>query len=96
VGQLNGAAYHYSYRSIAHMRAKLEAYTDLQAKVLKKSVWGLALRLPFEYPTVFLRYYVLRRHFTGGWYGVRVSHAIAAARTWRVVKLLTASRRAGG
>jgi glycosyltransferase involved in cell wall biosynthesis len=92
VGQLNGAAYHYSYRSIAHMVEKLEAYTDLQAKVMKKSAFGLAMRLPFEYPTVFLRYYLLRRHITGGMFGVQVSHAIAAARTRRIAKLLAAAR----
>jgi glycosyltransferase involved in cell wall biosynthesis len=92
VGQLRGAAYHYSYRSIAHMIEKLEAYTDLQAKVLKKSALGLALRLPVEYPTVFLRYYLIRRHVTGGLYGLAVSHAIAAARTRRIAKLLSAAR----
>lgn len=92
VGQLRGAAHHYSYRSIAHMTEKLEAYTDLQAKVMKKSALGLALRLPFEYPTVFLRYYFLRRHFTGGVFGLQVSHAIAAARTRRVAKLFAAAR----
>jgi glycosyltransferase involved in cell wall biosynthesis len=92
VGQLQGAAFHFSYRSIAHMREKLDAYTDLQAKVLKRSRLGLAARLPFEYPVVFLRYYVFRRHFTGGLYGAAISHAIAVARTRRIVKLLKAGR----
>lgn len=94
VGQLKGSAYHYSYRSIAHMEQKLNAYTDLQAKVLKKSPLGLALRLPFEYPVVFLRYYLFRRHVTGGLYGLAVSHAIAKARTARIVKMLGAARSA--
>ena len=48
------------------MRAKLESYTDLQAKELKKPRWYVLARLPFEYPILFFRYYVLRRNFTGG------------------------------
>ena len=48
------------------MRAKLESYTDLQAKELKKPRWYVLARLPFEYPILFFRYYVLRRNCTGG------------------------------
>ena len=40
------------------MRAKLESYTDLQAKELKKPRWYVLARLPFEYPILFFRYYV--------------------------------------
>ena len=92
VGQLQGTVYHYSYRSIAHMEEKLNAYTDLQAAVLKKRRWSLWLRLPFEYPVVFIRYYLLRRNVTGGLTGLLVSHAIAKARTRRVLKFLQARK----
>ena len=93
VGQLDGIALHYSWRTLDHVRAKLESYTDLQAKELKKSRLEILLRLPFEYPILFFRYYVLRRNFTGGLFGLRIAHTIAWARTRRLVKILGAGRK---
>ena len=90
VGQLDGIALHYSWRTLDHVRSKLESYTDLQAKELKKSHLEILLRLPFEYPILLFRYYVLRRNFTGGLLGLRIAHAIAWARTRRLVKILRA------
>jgi len=94
VGQLKGAAIHFSARSYAHIRQKLRSYTDLQAKVLRKPAWWILLRLPFEYPIVFLRYFFLRRHFTGGWDGVYSAHLAAEARVARLLKILSAQRAA--
>jgi glycosyltransferase involved in cell wall biosynthesis len=88
VGQLKGIALHYSWRTIDHVRAKLESYTNLQAKELKKPAWYILLRLPFEYPILFFRYYILRRNFTGGLFGLRIAHIIALARTRRLIKIL--------
>jgi glycosyltransferase involved in cell wall biosynthesis len=89
VGRLDGVAWHYSWRTLDHVRSKLEKYTDLQAKELKKPRWLILVRLPFEYPILFFRYFVLRRNFTGGWFGLRVAHEIAKARTKRLIKLLS-------
>jgi len=91
VGQLDGIALHYSWRTLDHVRAKLESYTDLQAKELKKPRWLILLRLPFEYPILFFRYYILRRNFTGGLTGLRIAHEIARARTRRLLKMLKQS-----
>lgn len=88
VGQLNGIALHFSWRTLDHVRDKLESYTDLQAKELKKARWLILMRLPFEYSILFFRYYVLRRNFTGGLFGLRLSHVIAAARFRRLLKIL--------
>lgn len=88
VGQLKGIAHHYSWRTLEHLRAKLEKYTDLQAKELRKPRWLVLLRLPIEYPFLFFRYYVLRRNFTGGRFGLNVAHKTALARTKRLVKIL--------
>ena len=87
VGQLAGTVTHFSARSFEHIRQKLDSYSDLQAKTLKKGKLGLALRLPFEYPSVFIRFYLLRRHFTGGWNGVRTAHIAAEARFKRLLKM---------
>jgi glycosyltransferase involved in cell wall biosynthesis len=90
VGQLRGSALHYSWRSLKHVRAKLESYTDLQAKELKKPRWVVLARLPIEYPFLFFRYYFLRRNFTGGIIGMQISHMIAHARFRRLVKIMQA------
>jgi glycosyltransferase involved in cell wall biosynthesis len=95
VGQLKGAALHYSWRSLNHVRAKLESYTDLQAKELKKPRWYVLARLPVEYPILFFRYYVLRRNCTGGLTGLRIAHEIARARWRRLLKIARAQREAG-
>jgi glycosyltransferase involved in cell wall biosynthesis len=88
VGQLQAPALHFSARSLAHMRAKYESYTDLQAKALKKPRWQLVVRLPFEYPLAFLRSYLARRNFTGGWDGLQVAHIFAFMRAKRIWKML--------
>lgn len=87
VGQLRGIALHFSWRSIRHVRDKLESYTSLQAKELRKSRWTMFARLPFEYPVLFFRYYILRCNFTGGLVGLRITHEIARARTRRLLKI---------
>lgn len=89
VGQLNGTALHYSWRSLKHVRDKLERYTDLQAKELKKPRWYAFARLPIEYPVLFFRYYILRCNCTGGLTGLRITHEIARARTRRLLKIAT-------
>lgn len=86
-GQLNGIALHYSWRTLDHVRTKLDRYTDLQAKELKKPLHIILMRLPFEYPVLFFRYYILRRNFTGGLFGLRISHVIATARYKRLLKI---------
>lgn len=87
VGQLRGVALHFSWRSVNHVRAKLESYTDLQAKELQKPRWYVLARLPFEYPILFFRYYIMRRNCTGGLTGLRITHEIARARWRRLIKI---------
>lgn len=95
VGQLEHIALHYSNRSIEHVRQKLDRYTHLQAKELRKSPLAVWLRLPFEYPLVFVRYYILRRNFTGGSFGFQSSHIAAEMRVKRLLRILRAQREAG-
>jgi glycosyltransferase involved in cell wall biosynthesis len=94
VGQLKGVALHYSWRSLHHVRAKLESYTNLQAKELKKPRWYVLARLPVEYPILFFRYYILRRNCTGGLTGLRIAHEIARARWRRLLKIARHQREA--
>ena len=96
VGQLQGSVTHFSARSYEHIRQKLDSYTNLQAKVLSKPAWSIWARLPFEYPMVYLRYYLMRCHFTGGWDGIYTSHLAAEARVKRLLKILAAQKAARG
>jgi len=90
VGTFEGNCLHYSYRSLDHLEHKLDSYTSLQAREIKKPFWQLKIRQPFEYPILFFRYYVVRRHFTGGFYGLKTAHVIAKGRAARIRKFLEA------
>lgn len=92
VGQLRGQALHFSNRSLEHVRRKLDRYTALQAKELRKSPLVVVIRLPFEYPLVFIRYYLLRRNFTDGLFGLQISHLAAQTRVRRLLRILQAQR----
>jgi len=90
--QLHGAAWHYSYRSFSYLVDKLNYYGDLQAKSIRKeSRLALTLRLPFEFPLAFFKYYFVRRHFTGGRKGFTFAMINSFFRFLRIVKLLEAS-----
>ena len=91
-GQLTGEALHFSWRTLEHVRKKLDGYTDLQAKEIKKARWKLQLRRPIEYPFLLFLYYILRRHFTGGWYGLKAAHTFAAGRAQRITKFLARAK----
>jgi glycosyltransferase involved in cell wall biosynthesis len=88
VGQLKGHIHHFSALSFDHIKQKLSQYSDLQAKTLKKNKLLVLLRLPFEYGFVFLKYYLIRCHFTAGLDGIYLSHLAAQARFDRLVKFL--------
>lgn len=90
IGQLRGTATHFSVRSWEHLRRKNDSYTTLQAQTLYKPIWWILLRFPFEYPATFLRYYIFRAHFTGGWEGIYSSHLASRARVMRLQKMLAA------
>ncbi|WP_436641405.1 glycosyltransferase family 2 protein [Microbaculum sp. FT89] len=89
--QLRGDAWHYSYRSFGFLVEKLNSYSDLQAKSIKKqSRMALTLRLPFEFPLAFVKYYLFRRHITGGRKGFAFAMINSFFRFLRIVKLLDA------
>lgn len=92
IGQLRAPVIHHSARSYSHIRAKLDAYASLQARTLRKADWALWLRIPFEYPLTFLKFFVMRRHFTGGIDGVISAHLAAEARFKRLFKMMQANR----
>ncbi len=89
IGQLKAPAYHYSYRSLSHLLEKFNFYTDLQANTMKRrAIWKLKLRLLSEFPLGFLKFYILRRHITGGFEGFTRALAGASFRHFRIAKML--------
>ncbi len=88
-GRLKGAVWHYSYRSLDDLRQKLDRYTSLQAKEIKKPLWVLRLRRLIEYPMQFLKCYFLRGYWFGGIYGLKVAHIIAASKLSRINKFIS-------
>lgn len=96
LGQCKAKALHFSYRSIEHLSSKLDAYFSLQAKELRKPLGLTLVRLPFEYPLLFLRDLFIRRHIFGGLLGARIAHVIAWQRTRRLWKLIVARLSSSG
>ncbi len=92
VGRFENVCLHYSFKSLDHLKMKLDRYTDLQAKEITKPLWVMWLRRPFEYPVLFFRYYITRGHVFGGIYGLKVAHIAAKYRGARIRKFIHAKR----
>ena len=80
--------YHNSVRSFKHLIEKEESYIQLQSKTLKdKNKIFLFLRIFVEFPLSFIKYYFIRRHFTGALTGLVTSLILAYYRWKRVIVL---------
>ena len=80
--------YHNSVRSFKHLIEKEESYIQLQSKTLNdKNKIFLFLRIFIEFPLAFIKYYFIRRHFTGALTGLITALILAYYRWKRVVIL---------
>lgn len=87
--QLNGPIHHHSCTSIDHAVEKAMRFSAFRASTTKsRSRKTLLARLAFEGPLTFLKFYVGRRHITGGWQGFYFSLVGAFMRTTRIARLL--------
>ncbi len=88
IGQLKNIVLHFAIRDTSHMVEKSNLYTDKQVKELapKKKLWKLKIRLLYEFPTAFLKYYIIRKEFLGGYYGFITSMTAAFRRFIRIAK----------
>lgn len=94
VKTLRGEVYHFSMRSFDEMIAKADERMRYNADhASKKPLWLLRLRVIFEFPFAFLRYYFVRRHFTGGIAGFETAVVGAYSRFIRIARMLEARRR---
>lgn len=79
--------HHESIRSLAHLVEKNIAYFHLQAVEMRRAKLTTLPRLLVEPFAVFAKYYFLRRHVTGGLFGLRYAATIAYIRTYRLAVL---------
>lgn len=87
VGRLEAPVHHYSIRSFDHMKAKLDERMSLSAAhALAKSRSLTFARLLIEFPMNFYKYYIVRRHFTGGVMGLRYATVLSSFRTAKVYR----------
>ncbi len=94
VGALKADVHHFSARSFDDQLAKAVERGRIFADHAKaKSAGVLKLRLLFEFPAAFFKYYVLRRHFTGGMAGFQTAMTGAISRYVRIARMLEAARR---
>jgi glycosyltransferase involved in cell wall biosynthesis len=84
VAQLEGAILHKSYRDFAHIVTKTVGYYQLQRQEGVAPSRLSALRLVFELPYQFVKYYIFRRHIFGGADGFAYATALAIGRWCRI------------
>lgn len=95
LGALKGDVHHFSARSFDDQLRKAVERARYNADNAKlKSPGQLRLRLLFEFPATFFKYYVLRRHFTGGLMGFQSSMIGAYSRFARIARMLEAAQNA--
>ncbi len=81
--------WHYSFRDWHHMLAKANFVARLAADTQPtRSRLPLVLRVIFELPLTFLKFYILRRYFLGGIDGFTTAMLTAVGRFARVAMLL--------
>ena len=85
---LKNHIYHNSVRSFKHLIEKEKSYIQLQSKsITNKNKIFLLLRIFVEFPLAFIKYYIIRRHFTGALTGLITALILAYYRWKRVIAL---------
>ncbi len=89
VGRLSHAIHHFSFRSFPDLIEKCDRRASYNARWSQpKNKWALRCRYITEFPFNFVKYYLLRRHFTGGWMGLECASILAYYRLVRVKRLM--------
>jgi glycosyltransferase involved in cell wall biosynthesis len=87
--QLKAPIYHYTTISVAHAVQKALTFSKFRAETSgERSIPILKLRLFLEFPLVFIKAYIGRRHFMGGWHGYYFALCHAFMRTTRIARML--------
>ena len=94
VGEINAPLYHFSIRSFADMKRKLDRrmWISMQHADALPPL-RLAPRLLTEFPMHFFKYYFVRRHFMGGLTGLRYASLQAWYRFQRICRMIRSNGR---
>ncbi|MFT3731056.1 MAG: glycosyltransferase family 2 protein [Hyphomicrobium sp.] len=93
VGRLQAPIHHFSMRSFADMKRKLNERTWLLVDNASPNGAGsLRLRLLSELPMNFFKYYVVRRHCMGGLKGLRYAAIQASYRYLKIYRIWRAAQ----
>lgn len=88
-GQLKAPVWHFTLTDWAQFVDKENRHSSFLAiEQGARRLPFLRVRLFIEMPWTFLKFYLLRRHITGGWKGFFFSLSAAYARTLRLAKML--------
>lgn len=83
-----GDVFHRSFRSLEHMVTKLNGYSTMQAHELyAKGKRFPLIRALIEPYLMFFKFYILRKHFVYGFFGLAASRNYAYYRFLRLAKL---------
>jgi hypothetical protein len=89
VGRLRAPLWHYTFASIDDLIAKCDERATFSAlHASTRSSANLRLRSVIEWPLVFVKYYLSRRHFTGGQIGFSYCTIMARYRRKRILRML--------
>jgi glycosyltransferase involved in cell wall biosynthesis len=89
VGKIDASLYHFSIRSFDDMKRKLDRRMWISMQHTEAlSPFRLAPRLLTEFPMHFFKYYIVRRHFTGGLAGLHYAWLQAWFRFQRIYRMI--------
>lgn len=87
IHHLKNIILHHSFPDLKTLDDKARGRTRFYFQNEKpKSYFFNVLRMVIEFPLAFFKCYFLRRHFTGGLYGVKISYIYAKYRFMRIVQ----------
>ncbi|MFA5958100.1 glycosyltransferase family 2 protein [Hyphomicrobium sp.] len=93
IGRLRAPMHHYSMRSFADMKRKLNERTWLLVENSAPGATGsIRLRLLSELPMNFFKYYIVRRHVMGGPKGLRYASIQARYRFLKIYRIWRTGR----
>jgi glycosyltransferase involved in cell wall biosynthesis len=88
VGRLRSPIHHFSMRSFADMRRKLNERIWLMVENTKPNSTGsIGVRLFTEFPMNFFKYYIVRRHCMGGFTGLYYASIQASYRFLKIYRI---------
>lgn len=94
IGQLEKPIWHHAHINIDHAIEKAMRFSAFRAAESKpRSRAVLFARLAIEGPLTFLKFYLGRRHITGGWKGFYFSAVHAFMRLTRIARMIDETRR---